>query len=539
MNNFKEVYVMNKKAVYCGEGSFLLTILSVFSVFAVIFMAVGPVHSDVTQTAVVATAAADYSSGAHSVITVDPVGGPRTAQNDLLATISDISVAAHGTYFYRIERYYADNVAKFDINAPDTPIWQYSTLDDGETVSSNPHGLVFESSEKAYLFRYGTTRAWIVNPSTTTEDGFKIGELDLTSYADSDGTPEMENGVIADGKLFVILVRIDRDNNWAPTNTAYVAVFDTETDTEIDTGIDNPDGVLGIPLDIKNPSAIQYLAENNTIYVQGVGRYGSSWSGTDPEYTGGIVSINPDTYETTLVLDDGDDTDHPYGNIAGMAIVSATKGYFVSYEDWGDSTLYTFSPTTGDVGSAISDLEHKGIAGMESGIYVDKNGMLWVCNQTDAQVDILNTTDDTIDESVYTDLNPLKVVFCSEGSPDDSDDDDDDDDFCFIATAAYGSYMEPDVKILRDFRDTYLMNNLPGRLFVNVYYRYSPPIANYISRHSTIKAAVRIGLTPIVGIGYLLLHITAVQISVLLMSLPCLSLISWFAFRTLRRKKAK
>ena len=32
---------------------------------------------------------------------------------------------------------------------------------------------------------------WIVNPSATTSGEFKIGELDLSPYADSDGIPEM------------------------------------------------------------------------------------------------------------------------------------------------------------------------------------------------------------------------------------------------------------------------------------------------------------------------------------------------------------
>jgi YVTN family beta-propeller protein len=46
---------------------------------------------------------------------------------------------------------------------------------------------------------------------------------------------------------------------------------------------------------------------------------------------------------------------------------------------------------------------------------------------------------------------------------------------CFIATAAYGSSMEPDVTILRRFRDTYLLSFGPGYFFVNAYYRHSPP----------------------------------------------------------------
>ena len=69
---------------------------------------------------------------------------------------------------------------------------------------------------------------------------------------------------------------------------------------------------------------------------------------------------------------------------------------------------------------------------------------------------------------------------------------------CFIATAAYGSYLHPKVKILRDFRDVWLLTNAPGRAFVRLYYRLSPPIAAAVSRHASLRLAVRCVLAPIV-----------------------------------------
>ena len=70
-------------------------------------------------------------------------------------------------------------------------------------------------------------------------------------------------------------------------------------------------------------------------------------------------------------------------------------------------------------------------------------------------------------------------------------DDEANEQACFIATTVYGSPLSEEVDILRQFRDEFLITNPIGRALVVVYYRLSPPLAGFISRHQTLRTLVR------------------------------------------------
>ncbi|MBI4649194.1 MAG: hypothetical protein HY738_22020 [Bacteroidia bacterium] len=63
---------------------------------------------------------------------------------------------------------------------------------------------------------------------------------------------------------------------------------------------------------------------------------------------------------------------------------------------------------------------------------------------------------------------------------------------CFIASAVYGTDNCVELDILRNFRDEHLMNKKTGKILVELYYRISPPVANWLAANTFLKKLVRI-----------------------------------------------
>lgn len=108
--------------------------------------------------------------------------------------------------------------------------------------------------------------------------------------------------------------------------------------------------------------------------------------------------------------------------------------------------------------------------------------------------------------------------------------------FCFIATAAYGSYQEPHVRVLRRFRDEYLMPYTAGQWFVATYYELSPPVAELISGSDAARAVVRVLLLPLYGFAVVMLYTGLFGKLALALAL---AMTLWLAVRVWRRRTVR
>ena len=147
--------------------------------------------------------------------------------------------------------------------------------------------------------------------------------------------------------------------------------------------------------------------------------------------------------------------------------ITMTPVYTVTFEDWNGDSLKTETVEQGKGATAPTDPTRDGYT--------------------------FTGWDKTFD-NITSDLT-ITAQYSADGT-----------DECFIATAAFGSKLEPAVVLLRQFRDRVLLTNALGRAFVDFYYRNSPPIAAYIAGREPFKAFVRVLLLPFIAVAYLTMH---------------------------------
>ncbi len=82
---------------------------------------------------------------------------------------------------------------------------------------------------------------------------------------------------------------------------------------------------------------------------------------------------------------------------------------------------------------------------------------------------------------------------------------------CLIATAAFGSEMSPQVQQLRELRDNVVMQTASGHTFMTgfnqIYYSFSPYVADFERENVVFKETVKVMLTPMLTSFSILTHV--------------------------------
>ncbi|MEM3052669.1 MAG: CFI-box-CTERM domain-containing protein [Candidatus Caldarchaeum sp.] len=78
---------------------------------------------------------------------------------------------------------------------------------------------------------------------------------------------------------------------------------------------------------------------------------------------------------------------------------------------------------------------------------------------------------------------------------------------CLIATAAFGSELDPSVQTLRQFRDGFVLQTFAGRTFMDVfnafYYSWSPAVAEAEYANQGFRTLVKYSIYPLLGVLHL------------------------------------
>lgn len=345
----------------------------------------------------------DYGVGSNVAI-ADASDLSEIVENYYADTVTDYTLKSDGEYYYHIGRSDAGTISKYETSAPSSDYYGggYTLTPAEQTSGSNTHDIGFLPNDLAVLTRYGQSSAWLIDRAAQNDTDFKVGEIDLSAYVASDDTvspaPEMDEVVIYGKKAFITMQRQGTtESAYGLPRSAYVAVVDSDTQQEIDTG-KGADGLKGIELNIANP--INTSVYGSDLYVQGI-NYSAAYTG---EYSGGLVRIDMTTYEQTIIFQ----PDNSTGSISDVAVIGG-KVFVIVYSGWQNNSL---AIVNNDGSLTVSDTY--------TGMYLTfiqegPEGNLWLGrgadNNNSSALLKLSATDLSLIDSVETTLDPSAVVF--------------------------------------------------------------------------------------------------------------------------------
>lgn len=302
---------------------------------------------------------AEYGDGSNIIFIEDNV---ITESNLLASTETDYAISSRSGHFYYLGRDGIDTLQKYYHTSPEAGLYQtennlgYSTREAGSEVSPNAHNLAFINDSIAVMPRRSDDKAWVVDTSAQTEEDFKICELDLSAYStqktNEDSTvttypPHMFAANVSENYVTITMQRLE---NYTPVESAYVAVFNTNTWEEVDTNPSSGD-LKGIKLSLKNPQDTSLNGEN--LYISSL---------VYSDNSGGIEKVNLDSLSVETINSE-----------AGYSSVNVTENgnvYAISYNGWKNNSLVNITNSTS---TTVGSTSGKYLSSLAS-----RNNELWL-----------------------------------------------------------------------------------------------------------------------------------------------------------------
>jgi hypothetical protein len=266
----------------------------------------------------------DYETGAYAAL--DPASRRAVPNIDLIHKDAVCRADPVTGYTFVVSRLGADAVEIVDTAGTWGVIGEYSV-----GAGTNPQDIAVVSAGRAYVARYAEPSLLVIDPL----DGTALGEVDLSAYADADGSPEAAWLLVRGDRVYAALQKLVDFQVDGPSSIVVVDAASGEVRREVILAGGNVYGKL------------RYAPAIDRIPLVVVGRFG--------ELDGGVQLLDPNN-----------DTVSPYviteaalgGDLVDAVIAAPDLGFAVIGVPAGDgetTRLVAFDPGTGEAGATLID----------------------------------------------------------------------------------------------------------------------------------------------------------------------------------------
>lgn len=183
----------------------------------------------------------DFATGAVSVVDVEH----ERVFSDVAFGSTDAIPFTHDGLVYLVHRWGIDRVDVLDPRDGFRLVAQHPVEVPG-VASPNAHALAFDRQGRGLLALYEAPELQIWDFTKPVAE-VVTGRVDLTSFADADGSPETGDVVVMGDEAWLFMQRLDRTKGWVAAAPDLAVVVDLKSDTLVDLDA-NTEGVQGIEL---------------------------------------------------------------------------------------------------------------------------------------------------------------------------------------------------------------------------------------------------------------------------------------------------